>query len=273
MIYSRIKKFTFPLHIHAEYELNFIENGAGVKRIVGDSVENIDDIELTLITKSNLEHGWFRNECQSKEVKEITIQFHHDLFNEQLLHKNQFHSVKEMFEKATFGVTFSKDTILGIKDKLYSLASENKNGYSVLKLLEIIYDLSLGSMRELSSISFNKNEQDHDSCRIKNAYDYMLKNYKKDIRLVDIALFVSMTENAFSRFLKQKTGRNFIDSLNEIRLGQAARMLIDTTSSIAEICYECGFNNVSNFNRIFKKKKMLTPCEFRETYKNLKHFF
>ncbi len=278
MIYSRIKNFTFPLHIHPEYELNFIENGTGVQRVVGDSVENIEELELTLIAKSNIEHGWFRNECKSKKVREITIQFHPDLFNSQLLQKNQFHTVNEMFGKAVNGITFSNDTILTVKDKLYSLtdATQNgyQNGYAVLKLFEIFYDLSLGSMRELSSRSFHGDgDYDFNSRRIKDVYDYILKNYNRDIGLTDAAQLVGMTENALTRFLKQKTGRNFIDALNEIRIGYASRMLLDTTHSIAEVCYECGFNNISNFNRIFKSKKNTTPTDFRKTYRNMKRFF
>ena len=68
---------------------------------------------------------------------------------------------------------------------------------------------------------------------------------------------------AFSRFFKARTGKTFVDTLNEIRLGHASRMLIDTTQSIGEVAYRCGFNNMSNFNRIFKKKKDCTPKEFR----------
>ena len=74
MIFSRVKsQFTFSLHVHAEYELNFIENGKGAKRVVGDSLEDIDDLELTLITRSNLEHGWLNHKCASDEIKEITV--------------------------------------------------------------------------------------------------------------------------------------------------------------------------------------------------------
>jgi AraC-like DNA-binding protein len=75
-----------------------------------------------------------------------------------------------------------------------------------------------------------------------------------------------MSEVAFSRFFKARTGKTFVDTLNEIRLGHASRMLIDTTQSVSEIAYRCGFNNMSNFNRIFKKKKHCTPKEFREEY-------
>jgi transcriptional regulator GlxA family with amidase domain len=94
----------------------------------------------------------------------------------------------------------------------------------------------------------------------------MNNNYDKPISLGEVAGVVNMTEVSFSRFIKKRTGNTFIDSLNEIRLGHASRMLIDTTHSIAEISYNCGFNNISNFNRIFKKKKTCTPKEFRENF-------
>jgi len=273
MIFSRVKKqFTFPIHVHAEYELNFIENGAGAKRVVGDSIENIENLELALITGSNLEHGWLNNKCESEEIKEITIQFHEDLLNEHLLQKNQFRSVREMFERASYGVVFPKEAIIKIKDRLYSLASEAEGAHSVLKLLGILYDLSLSPMRELSSRSFNSHEQNFDSRRIERAYNFMLENYNKEVRLTVVAYLIGMTDVAFSRFIKQRTGRNFIDSLNDIRLGHATRMLVDTTHSVAEISLICGFNNLSNFNRIFKKKKGCTPREFRDNYKETKFF-
>lgn len=275
MIFSRIKnEFTFPIHIHAEYELNFIENGKGAKRVVGDSIEEIEDLELTLIASPALEHGWLNHKCDCQEIKEITIQFHDDLFNEHLLQKNQFRTVKEMFEKASCGLTFSKETIFQMKDRLYSLASEYQGAHSVLKLIGILYDLSLSkSMRELSSRAFNTNDQKYDSRRVERVYNYMLENYGKEIKLLDVANLVGMTEVAFSRFLKKRTGRNFIDSLNDIRLGHATRMLADTTQSVAEIAMDCGFNNLSNFNRIFKKKKGCTPRDFRENFKESKYFF
>ncbi|MBS1654603.1 MAG: helix-turn-helix transcriptional regulator, partial [Bacteroidetes bacterium] len=84
--------------------------------------------------------------------------------------------------------------------------------------------------------------------------------------LNEAARLASMTEVAFSRFFKLRTGKTFVDTLNEIRLGHASRMLIETTQSVTEVAYKCGFNNMSNFNRIFKKKKDCTPKEFRLAY-------
>src|SRR5690606_29517979 len=108
MVFSREKTaFDFPIHVHPEYELNFIENAKGAQRVVGDSIEDITELELTLIASSDLEHGWLNHHCDSKQIKEITIQFHPDLLNEQILLKNQFRSIQHMFERAAYGVTFS----------------------------------------------------------------------------------------------------------------------------------------------------------------------
>ncbi|GAB6121455.1 AraC family transcriptional regulator [Dysgonomonas termitidis] len=274
MIFSRVKsEFNFPIHTHAEYELNFIENGAGARRVVGDSVEEIGSLELTLIAGSNLEHGWLNHYCKSDQINEITIQFHNNLVNNDLLSKNQFISMKEMFDKASCGLTFSNEAILKIKDRLYSLATEQEGVHSVLKLIGILYDLSLSkASRVLSSTSFVKEVQTYDSRRIERAYTYMLENYSKEISLSDIAGIVGMTEVSFSRFIKKRTSKTFIDSLNEIRLGHATRMLVNTTHNVSEICLACGFNNISNFNRLFKKKKGCTPSGFRENYNETKIF-
>lgn len=273
MIFSRTKdEFTFPVHIHPEFELNFIENGAGAQRIVGDSMEEIGDLELVLITGSTLEHAWVNHNCKSRDIKEITVQFHGDLLNNALLQKNQFRTILELFDKAAYGVAFPRETILRIRDRLYDLASSNEGAHSVLKLFGVLYDLSVSPMQELSSHSFTPKNQSYDSRRIERAYNYMLENYNKPLRLGDVAELVGMTEVSFSRFIKKRTGRNFIDSLNDIRLGHASRMLVETTHSIAEISMLCGFNNLSNFNRIFKKKKGCTPRDFRENYKGSRLF-
>ncbi len=107
-IFSRAKeKFDFPLHYHEEFELNFIQNAKNAQRIIGDHIDTIDDYELVFVGP-NLQHGWFNNKCKSKEIKEITIQFHRDLFDEKFLQRNQMHFIKNMFEKSFHGVLFSK---------------------------------------------------------------------------------------------------------------------------------------------------------------------
>jgi len=270
---SRVKgQFDFPLHCHEEYELNFIQNAKSANRIAGDHMEEIDDIELVLVGP-NLQHGWFTHKCKSKEITEITIQFHKDLFDEKLLRRNQLSFIRTMFDKSTRGILFSKETAIALKPRLESLNS--RQGFdSVLELMSILHDLSRSkNSRILSDSSFNVTEQvTYNSRRIEKSFEYMNEHFDKPITLGDVARLASMSEVAFSRFFKHRTGNTFIDSLTEIRLGHASRLLIDTTQSVAEVAYNCGFNNISNFNRIFKKKKKQTPKVFRQSFSGTRIF-
>lgn len=265
-IFTRVKKeFDFPLHYHEEYELNFILNAQGAKRIVGDSIDVIESEELVLVGPMQV-HAWFTHLCRSEEITEITIQWHKDLFDDKFLHRNQLSFIRSMFERSVKGIAFSKETTQAIMPRLQTL--NQKNGFDgVMELLSILHDLSISrNMRTLSDATFNQDKLNYNSRRIEKAFAHMNKNYDKAINLKEVSKLVDMTEVSFSRFIKKRTGKTFVDSLNEIRLGHATRMLIDTTHSVAEVSYNCGFNNISNFNRIFKKKKKCTPKEFREDY-------
>lgn len=265
-LFTRIKtNFDFPLHYHDEIELNFILNAKGAKRVIGDHMQEIEDIELVLVG-SNLPHVWLTNKCKSTEIKEITIQFHKDLFDEKFLRRNQLSFIRSLLEKSARGILFSRETIEYITPRLLIL--NQKQGFdSVLELISILHDLSVSrNMQFLSDATFNNAELSYNSRRIEKVFEYMHHNFDKPVSLNDVAKLANMTEVSFSRFFKRRTGIKFIDSLVEVRLGHASRLLIDTTQSIAEIAYNCGFNNISNFNRIFKKKKNCTPKQFRENY-------
>ncbi len=265
-IFARIKsEFDFPLHSHEELELNFIQNAKGARRVVGDHISEIDDAELVLVG-SNLPHVWQTHKCKSKEIREITIQFHKDLFDEKFLRRNQMSFIRTMLERSARGISFSKQTIDQITPRLVIL--NQKHGFdSVLELMSILHDLSISrNMHTLSDVTFNNAEFSYNSRRIGKAVDYMSQNFQKPITLNEVAKLANMTEVSFSRFFKTRTGITFMDSLLEMRLGHASRLLIDTTQSVSEVAYNCGFNNISNFNRLFKKKKGCTPKEFRENY-------
>jgi AraC-like DNA-binding protein len=272
VIINRVKsEFSYPVHVHPEYELNFIENGKGARRIVGDSIEEIADLELCLIGNETLEHAWMNYHCESNEIHEITIQFHKDLFLGSLLNKTQFNSISVMLENAKKGISFSRDTIEKVKERLDFLNKNHSGFYSVLDLLTILYELSLDrNSRILCSSTFNKQDDSSESRRIQKVINFLNNNYQKEIRLIDVANHVNMSEVSFSRFMKRRTGKNYIEYLNDLRLGIASRYLVDSSKTISEISYDCGFNNLSNFNRIFKKRKGYTPKEFRENYSKMR---
>jgi AraC-like DNA-binding protein len=265
-IFTRVKsEFDFPLHCHEELELNFIMNAKGAKRLIGDHINEIDDLELVLVG-SNLPHVWQTHKCTSKEIREITIQFHKDLFDEKFLRRNQLSFIRNMLEKSAKGILFSRNTTEQIMPRL-SILSQKQGFDSVLELLSILHDLSISrNMHTLSDATFSNAELSYNSRRIERAIEYMNQSFQKPITLSEVAKLTNMTDVSFSRFFKNRTGITFMDSLLEMRLGHASRLLIDTTQSVAEIAYNCGFNNISNFNRLFKKKMNCTPKEFRENY-------
>lgn len=273
IVIERLKSsFDFPVHIHPEYELNFIENAAGAQRIVGDSVETIEDEELVLITNPKLEHAWVNHECKSSNIHEVTIQFHRSSIQEGLLEKNQFKTIKHLFERAEKGIVFGRQSITKIRPILKSISLETDAFYSVLKLLMILHELSLSEdVRELASHSFVAPERNKsEDSRIDKIVEYLNKNYDQAVHLADIAQLVNMSEPSLCRYIKQRTSKSFVDFLTDIRLGVAVRALIDSSQSVADICYSCGFNNLSNFNRTFKKRKGMPPSEFRENYRKKK---
>lgn len=262
-------KFTFPLHTHTEFELNYIENGAGVRRIVGDSIEEIGNYDLVLVAGRSLEHVWEQHNCKSTSIREITIQFSPDLFSVQFGEKRQFESIREMLHNAQNGLVFPMSSILSVYSHLNTLVSDEEQGfYTVLKFLTILHELSLcKETRTLSSNSFAKAEVRPDSRRIQRVQTYIDDNYCKEIKVTDLANLLNMSVTAFSRFFKLRTGQSVVDYIIDVRIGNASRLLVNTTHTISEICFECGFNNLSNFNRIFKKKRGQSPKEFRNLYK------
>lgn len=264
-------EFTYPLHQHREFELNFIERGRGVRRIVGDSVEEIGDYELVLLGGEELEHVWEQGTCESKDIREITIHFTGDIFGDGLLSKNQFASITRMLQKADHGLAFTLPAIMKVYSTLDTIANESERFVQFLKFMYILYELSLADdARVLASSSFAHTEQSTESRRVQKVKQFINEHYAEQLKLSDLADLVGMSPVSFSRFFRHRTGRTLSDYIVDIRLGYAARMLVDSSRNISEICYECGFNNLSNFNRTFKAKRNYTPRDFRAMFKKNK---
>ena len=250
----RKKEFTYPIHNHEVYELNFVEHAAGVRRIVGDSNEVIGEYDLVLITSPDLEHVWEQNN-------------YIDFSDSGIFARNPFNSMKKMMLEARKGLCFPMTAIMRVYQQIDSLSSIKDGFYAFTQFLTILYELSkCDGARTLSSSSYAKVEVSSDSRRVQKVKNFIDQNYKDEIRLSQVADIAGMSPSAFSRFFKLHTGRNLSEYIIDQRLGYASRMLVDSTHSIAEIGFSCGFNNLSNFNRIFKKRKGCSPSEFRENY-------
>ncbi len=263
------KEFAYPIHNHEVYELNFVENAAGVRRIVGDSSEIIGNYDLVLITSPDLEHVWEQNTCTSKEIREITIQFKFGLDEEDVLfEKTPFLSIRNMLKEAQKGLAFPLPAIMKVYNLLTSISSIDDRFEALLQFLRILHILSIqDGAHALATSAYAKVKIEDDSRRVLKVKNYINENYMYEIKLETLADIANMSQSAFSRFFKLHTGRTLSDYIIDTRLGYATRMLLDTQDSIAKISFNCGYNNLSNFNRLFKRKKGCSPSEFREKYR------
>ena len=264
--------FDFPVHQHKEFELNLVKNCKGCQRVVGDSIEELGEYDLVIVGEG-LEHGWLQGDAppadtttSDKAIREITVQWEH-LMSDALLSKSQFAPLKEMLTNAPKGLAFGQETIKKILPHFNEFLLPQPGFYRYLKFWEILYLLAVSNdYRVLSSSAFAKLPATENSRRIRKVKDYIAEHYAEPLRLEDLASMIGMAPTAFSRFFRMHTNQTLSGYIIDIRLGHAIRLLIDTTMTSSEICYQCGFNNQSNFNRLFKKKKNCTPTEFREKY-------
>ena len=267
-------EFSYPIHNHDVYELNFVEHGAGVRRIVGDNSEIIDNFDLVLITSADLEHVWDQNECKSRDIHEITIQFKFGMgegSNDDFFSKTPFASIRRMMNEARKGLAFPIEGIMKVYEKLEHLSRINDRFMALMEFLQILNILShCEGAYTLATSSFAKVKVEDDSRRILKVKNYINDHYMDEIKLSEVSSLANMSESAFSRFFKLHTGKTLSDYIIDIRLGFATRELIDTNDSVSEIGFSCGYNNLSNFNRIFKRKKGCSPSQFRDSYKKIK---
>ena len=253
------------------FELNFVEHAPGVRRIVGDSSEVIGEYDLVLITSLELEHVWMQNSCVSQDIHEITVQFKFDMSSDSIFNKNPFQRIYRMLNQARKGLAFPMDAIMKVYNDILALSNIKDGFEAFISFLKILDTLSRceGSYT-LATSSYAKVNIEEDSHRILKVKNYINSHYMDELKLKTLAQLACMSETAFSRFFKLHTGRTVSDYIIDIRLGYASRMLVDTNKSIADICYLCGYNNLSNFNRVFKRKKGCAPTEFREYYHKTK---
>ena len=269
LVFDRVKDtFDFPVHYHPEFEINFILNGKGVKRVVGDNIEEIDDVELVLIGP-NLYHGWELHKCNAKKIHEITIQFHNDLFHDSLLSRRIMSPIKDMFNRSIHGILFSKKVAEELTPRLIKLSKLDGMDY-FLEITSLLFDLANSRNQRLLSTYTVDYATFDDYDKMKLVYEYIQKNFAEKISLEDVSSVANMTSISFNRFIKKRTGKTFVNYINDIRIGYAARWIVEKDMSISEIAFKSGFNNIANFNRSFKAIKNRTPSQYREDFSGLK---
>lgn len=262
--------FSCPWHYHPEYELVLILKSTG-KRIIGDHVGDFMEGDLVFIG-SGLPHVYDNTTTDTYieadtglEAEALVVQFLPDLLGRKFLHLPEFKRLKKMLEKAQQGVCITGET----RDKVAAQMVEmhqTKGMSRLIGLLSIFAILSKSTEYELlASPGFMHNFENSATERYRHITEYIMKNFSEEIPLATIADVANMTTTYFCTFFKNYYGQTFVEYLNNIRIGYACKLLGSTEKNIADIAMESGFNNISNFNRQFRKVKDITPAEYRRS--------
>lgn len=251
--------FDYPIHCHPEYEINLVMKTRGV-RVVGDSEEFFGDMDMVM-TGPNLPHVW-KSDMVTNHV--ITIQFSSELLNYHIINKRLFMPIRQMLVDSMQGLQFYGADAERIKDEIIEL-TRMQGFHTATKFLNILNLMAHANRRKLVSNMYESEilVSQSKSRRVSKVCKYIEENMSQKIILSDVAKLVNMSDSAFSHFFKKKTGISFITYVNNLRVAKACDLLASTSLSASEICYDCGFNNKSNFIRIFTKRKNMTPIEYR----------
>lgn len=265
-IFERNKKsFTFPIHVHDVFELNYVENAKDAVRIVGSTKEKIPSKDLVLICNPALEHAWQNGDATFFDIHEITIQFSPNTIPIQLLEKPDFEPIKRMFQRASSGLVFSQNTIQKVETILKTTSMETDNFMLRIKFWTLLYTLASDMESRQLMVGYQKTtEVDFNMEKLRQ---FLRNNIAHKIKLNDVSRFLGMSDSTFSRFLKANTGMSFTSFLLDFRLDAILRELNgieDFTNMlpVKSLIDSYGFASVAYFYKVFKERTDMTPNEY-----------
>lgn len=256
-------------HFHSEYQLFIVLKGTGT-RFIGDHVSPFRKGDL-VFTGPNLPHLW-RSDMEYFEgdkqlwTEGIVVYFHeHFLGNEFLLQKEMY-LLRQLFIKAQRGMEITGKTTEKAERLMLDLlkAPDFESILTLLHLLNLLANTSTYTL--LSSAGYTNSLKESDTARMNMVHAYVMKNFREKITLEEVAALANMTPTSFSRYFKTHANKTFSDFLTEIRIGYSCKLLMEKKMNVSQVCYDSGFNTISNFNRQFKAATHYNPLEYRKKY-------
>ena len=264
--------FTDLWHFHPEIEILYVREGSGIKYI-GDSINSFYPGDIVIIG-SNTPHVWACNSDYLSQENNlmssaICVQFMTDFIKNGLSGIPELHLINELLDRAKRGIQFVNSTgnlLIKHIEELTSSVGMNR----LLRLLTILDIMSTSNdIKYLSSLNYTPGIlNSEDKVRMEAIFRFVINNYSKKICLEEVASLIHLTPHSFCRYFKSRTSKVFSSFVNEVRIGNSCKMLRENKLTICQVCYESGFNYLSNFNRQFKEIKGMTPSEYQFKYKN-----
>lgn len=256
-------------HFHPHYQIFTVLEGAGT-RFVGDDIRHFEAGD-TVFIGPNIPHLW-RSDPQYFESRSdlkthgLVVYFTEDFLGDNFFQNPEMHNLRQLLEQGRRGLDIIGDTRLYVRKSLEKLVKVS--GFdAILELLTTLHFLSESSeVSYITNIGYVNIHKVSETERMQKVHEYVMKHFKEEIRLNEVAALTNMTEAAFCRYFKSRTNKTFSDFVSEIRIGHACKLLMEEKFSVTQICYESGFNTVSNFNRQFKNLMNKSPLQYQKTY-------
>jgi AraC-like DNA-binding protein len=256
-------------HFHQEYQLFLVLEGKGT-RFIGDQMKPFREYDM-VFTGPNLPHLWrndqiyFEKESGLK-THGIVIYFNEGFLGDAIYDKEEFESIKILLEKSLRGLEILGGTNLKLRSMMQELVTLSGVD-SILKLLQILKVLSESEeCQPITHSGYTNNNKESEKDRMRKVYEYVMENFSQKILLEEVSALANMTESAFSRYFTSRMNKPFSEFLSDVRISHACKLLHEADLNISEICYECGFNTLSNFNKQFKDRMGVTPLLYKKDY-------
>ena len=263
------ERFTYPWHFHPEYELLYVIKGEG-NSYVADSIEKFRTGDLVM-TGSNLPHFWkektmTNNEAKLINIRYVVIQFSDTFLKEAISEYPEFQMIKDLLKRSGRGIRFNPGFTKKIVQHIFKVV--NATGFErILYMLQLLQKLATtNKYRLLAGELYEVENYDFASDRFTKVMHYLNTNYLNKVELENVAAVASMHPAAFCRYFKENSGKSLTEFVNHMRISYACRLLMEKKFSVSQVCFESGFNNLSNFNRIFKKHTGFTPTSYINEY-------
>ncbi len=266
--WNKYQNLSYPLHYHHEYELVYIHQGFG-QRYAGDSIEPFQAGDLVLIGHQ-LPHCWQSDKLIFGNLPEmptraVIVQFGSDFFS-QVFQYPEFAPIQTLLKNSRRGVAFSASIAAQHEQAIISL-TQLTGLEKLLAFIRLLNDLATSNdSRLLASPAFDSVSKNDAFSRITDTLEYIAKHYDQKLSLSEIASQYHMSPSAFCNYFRRKTGKTLVSYINEFRVAQACKLLLNSDKNVSEIAFECGFNNLSNFNRIFKTIIRKSPSDYRSLW-------
>lgn len=261
--------FTYPWHFHSEYEILYVIDGFGTS-FVADSIEPFEAGDFVLLG-TNLPHFWksdefFHENQNQKKVKYIVIQFSKEFFKEAIAGYPEFRLIKELLERSSRGIRFHKTYAEGMKKQMFGIA-ESSGFERTVQLLHFLQQLAkTDEYKLLAGELYQAENHNFTNDRLTKVMHYLNVCYLKRVELGKVAEVANMHPSAFCRFFREKSGKSLSQFVSDMRISYACRLIIEGKMTISQVCFESGFNNLSNFNRTFRRQTGFTPSGYFEEF-------